>query len=611
MARYIYETEFNLTNPVNDFREARAYLSEDDMTKYLVDDLKGYRNRTGIDADCIEKIEWDLLTEDEGIIRLITTAELTKEQLAEISDWVSGQNSDGLGEGFEQQEFAETCEEDEYGDIDWDTCVMSSFDWNTNKYIFTLMRKEGVNESSINEAEKPENNILVRKVQIFPDMDDDDWALEKTTAWLKEIGKDAIGWISTFLKSFPKEGLIKVKFVVTQPDEFACKVYTDVNLFDIDKRQREDLIDAVDSMLKEMVQPMYQSHDFGKVEKLRTFHVLSSRTAMVSEAKDLKNSVVVCHFEITPEMTSEYSADWEKTAKWLTSLVIRKESIEKEIGDFAKGLIKKVEFVMDDPEYSEFDCRVYTNKDINTLSGSQILAIQRGIEYFVLYQVGKEYEQKPFSKIQKSRMFTAHSLKARLENESKCRKSNCDKTKKVNDEEELLNEVDDSMEQKLLALETDDYQDRQGDYPESGEPDVIQVYKAGGTYNVEASFKNTPESLAEYWLKNYLEGKGFKVEKVDARQDGDYQDDWVLATAVIDRSIITESADSDPTQANPLKIAAPRGEYWVWVEGSEIYGSAVKPNPDRFIVNARSYTNFSAQGFDTVDEVVEYVKKYF
>lgn len=44
---------------------------------------------------------------------------------------IRGQNSDGLGESFEQQGFeGDDYEEDDYGNY----CDMAEFDWATNKY---------------------------------------------------------------------------------------------------------------------------------------------------------------------------------------------------------------------------------------------------------------------------------------------------------------------------------------------------------------------------------------------------------------------------------------------------------------------------------------------
>lgn len=142
MARYV--TEFHLTNRVNDFDAAREYLREDDMTQYLINDLD-YLKLTRLQPSDIVNIQWDLQDEQYGLIYLDTAIDLTDDELAKISEWVSGQNSDGLGEGFEQQDFAsgEDWEEYEYEDEDGDTqtdyeevSTMASFDWETNSYTF-------------------------------------------------------------------------------------------------------------------------------------------------------------------------------------------------------------------------------------------------------------------------------------------------------------------------------------------------------------------------------------------------------------------------------------------------------------------------------------------
>ena len=135
-----YRTYFKLTACVNDFNAAQEYLKEDDMTVYLKED-----SRLKSVSQFVEKIEWILKDESSGYIDLTTNKELTTEQLAIISDWVSGQNSDGLGEGFEQQDFA--CYEDEgltgYEGSDWDNeTIMASFDWQTNQYIFGAVNND-------------------------------------------------------------------------------------------------------------------------------------------------------------------------------------------------------------------------------------------------------------------------------------------------------------------------------------------------------------------------------------------------------------------------------------------------------------------------------------
>lgn len=89
--------------------------------------------------------------------------------------------------------------------------------------------------------------------------------------------------------------------------------------------------------------------------------------------------------------------------------------------------------------------------------------------------------------------------------------------------------LSDSFTDELKSLETDDYQNRGGDYPESGEPDTIDVYKNFVTF----SFKNTSEEVARNWVTRFLTKKGFNLDRVDASQTGDYKDDWVEVTATV------------------------------------------------------------------------------
>jgi len=128
MARPIYyKTNFKLEHPVVDYYAARDYLLDDDMTKYLVDELH-YNKVKEEEIAKVQSIEWHLRDEQSGYILLTTTDVLPNNILNMISTWVSGQNSDGLGESFEQQDFAVYDEDDCYD--------MASFDWQTNKYQF-------------------------------------------------------------------------------------------------------------------------------------------------------------------------------------------------------------------------------------------------------------------------------------------------------------------------------------------------------------------------------------------------------------------------------------------------------------------------------------------
>ena len=137
---YLYRTYFKLLYDVNNFEEAKAFLKNKTMKLYMKGD-----SRISKDVyTSIETIQWILKDTDNGIIDLRTTKELSKDELENISDWVCGQCSDGIGEAFEQQPFAHYEEEnfnfnedDDYDDED--NYVMASFDWKTNNYEFVLI----------------------------------------------------------------------------------------------------------------------------------------------------------------------------------------------------------------------------------------------------------------------------------------------------------------------------------------------------------------------------------------------------------------------------------------------------------------------------------------
>lgn len=64
---------------------------------------------------------------------------------------------------------------------------------------------------------------------------------------------------------------------------------------------------------------------------------------------------------------------------------------------------------------------------------------------------------------------------------------------------------------------------------------------------------------------------------------------------------------SEYTSENPLLVECPRGPYYVWEEFGTFKGST--ENPNSRITNAFRVQTFD--GFDSLDEVVDYVKKYF
>lgn len=134
-----YQTTGTLTNPVNDIAAANAYLQHDDMTKYL-----GFWPDEKDLAEKVVHIGWALTSEDAWKVTVIANAALTDDQSKRLSQWISGQNSDGLGEGFEQQDFAEVkddwsfaSDDDAYADDE--DYAYASFDWADNDCKLIVM----------------------------------------------------------------------------------------------------------------------------------------------------------------------------------------------------------------------------------------------------------------------------------------------------------------------------------------------------------------------------------------------------------------------------------------------------------------------------------------
>lgn len=112
MEKYLYRTYFDLSDNIPDehWMEARKYLDEDNIANYLPDEL----------LEKVILIQYDLITNNKGFINIISNALLTQEELIELKNELDGQNSDGLGEGFEQQEFAELRNSEDDDDY---TCI--------------------------------------------------------------------------------------------------------------------------------------------------------------------------------------------------------------------------------------------------------------------------------------------------------------------------------------------------------------------------------------------------------------------------------------------------------------------------------------------------------
>lgn len=145
-AEFHYKTDFNLTNPVTDLEAAREYLRDHDATFYFKNDDYGIDKQT---RDDVFEVSWELENESSGYIIVKAWRELYDDELADISSWIAGQCSDGIGEGFEQQDFASYTDDEYYRELNnfytWaeddeeepnedDYFCMASFDWSTNDY---------------------------------------------------------------------------------------------------------------------------------------------------------------------------------------------------------------------------------------------------------------------------------------------------------------------------------------------------------------------------------------------------------------------------------------------------------------------------------------------
>ena len=86
-------------------------LLENEMKEYQLCNGKGMEQFFSENADVESKLKsivWNF-EEFNGKLYGVTTAQLTDSiddnEIAVLKDWISGQNSDGLGEAFEQQDF--------------------------------------------------------------------------------------------------------------------------------------------------------------------------------------------------------------------------------------------------------------------------------------------------------------------------------------------------------------------------------------------------------------------------------------------------------------------------------------------------------------------------
>ena len=112
-----------------DGRYANGYQAEieekfESYTKDDIEDMATYFHGSEALAAKLKSMKWCFESVNDklfGVVDLIATEELNLKEIEEIKDYITGQNSDGLGEGFEQQ------------DIEIDGSVMNVHFWESGK----------------------------------------------------------------------------------------------------------------------------------------------------------------------------------------------------------------------------------------------------------------------------------------------------------------------------------------------------------------------------------------------------------------------------------------------------------------------------------------------
>lgn len=142
-------------------------LLEDKMKNYQICNGQGMEQFFDANTDVQSKLKsivWNFEEFDNKLYG-VTTVELTgaidEKGIADLKDWISGQNSDGLGEGFEQQDF----------DIDEGRLSVSLWDFN-DYFIYTEEEfqqylNSAQNKSTATERRKPDCELIGQDSNIF------------------------------------------------------------------------------------------------------------------------------------------------------------------------------------------------------------------------------------------------------------------------------------------------------------------------------------------------------------------------------------------------------------------------------------------------------------
>ena len=157
----------------NDFEEEQVFFEGDDLTEYasVIQEKIAEYNRVGHDDDKTDNLmdyfdgsvaikekvvsAVPSVKESDGVLYGCTTLELKEyletEELSELCEYLTGQYSDGWGEGFEQQE------------IQVDGGELHVHFWQPRDYLFEQVKPEIQNKQEP-EKKKPKMEVLGREI---------------------------------------------------------------------------------------------------------------------------------------------------------------------------------------------------------------------------------------------------------------------------------------------------------------------------------------------------------------------------------------------------------------------------------------------------------------
>ena len=161
----------------NDFEEEQVFFEGDDLTEYasVIQEKIAEYNRVGHDDDRTDNLmdyfdgsaaikekvvsAVPSVKESDGVLYGCTTLELKEyleaEELSELCEYLTGQYSDGWGEGFEQQE------------IQVDGGELYVHFWQPKDYLFEQVKPEIQKQSGKTEKTRPKMQLVGQDGNIF------------------------------------------------------------------------------------------------------------------------------------------------------------------------------------------------------------------------------------------------------------------------------------------------------------------------------------------------------------------------------------------------------------------------------------------------------------